>query len=494
MTIFSSAEQFVYRTDIGTKHHTGETREKWAKFNYVQESPYEKEKSDYTFAFIGDTQYITYTDFRDGTHKLEEMYEWLANNIEAKNVKHVFGLGDITHDSCRNDPSISAASLLKYRSGEEEWKIAKAAISKLDGKVEYSLVRGNHDDFNFTKYFGTDEYRAMFDGFYHTDSGGTQNSICNSYKLFDVHDDKYLLMTLDFNAYPDTIVWANKVIEQYPDRRVIITVHAYMDSNGTLIKDPADRGSYVFFNGVDGNYIWENLASLHENVYMVVCGHVTAENPVSNFKTGKNGNRVFQLLVDPSTVDVNQGYSGLILFMNVYDGGERISLEWYSPLIGGYKKSSFRNVMLQTPDAPVFSVTFDANGHGTAPETQKITKGEKSTEPAALTKEGYIFEGWYTDKEFNTAWDFANAPVTDDVTLYAKWDSVNGETKPAETTPLTDKPAEKESNNETESGELEILYGNKSGCGGVISHMAFAFILPATVLATVISKKTKKKK
>jgi uncharacterized repeat protein (TIGR02543 family) len=302
-------------------------------------------------------------------------------------------------------------------------------------------------------------------------------------------------MTLDFNSYPDVIAWANRVIEEHPDRRVIITIHAYMDSSGTIIKEPADRGSYVTFNGVDGNYVWENLVSQHENIYMVVCGHVTAENPVYNFRTGKNGNRILQLLVDPSTVDINQGYSGLILFMNVYDGGERISLEWYSPLIGGYKKSSFRNINLETPDTPIFSVSFDTNGHGTAPEPQKVRKGEKSTMPAALAEEGYTFGGWYTDKEFNTAWDFANATVTDDVTLYAKWDSVNGETEPAETqsAPTSNNPFETDKNNETESQVVEVLYGNKSGCSGVISPIAFAFILPATVLATVISKKTKNK-
>ncbi len=66
------------------------------------------------------------------------------------------------------------------------------------------------------------------------------------------------------------------------------------------------------------------------------------------------------------------------------------------------------------------SVTFDANGHGTAPTTQIIEYGQKASEPTALTAEGYTFGGWYTEKDCTTKYDFDSA-VTDNITLYAKW-------------------------------------------------------------------------
>ncbi len=46
----------------------------------------------------------------------------------------------------------------------------------------------------------------------------------------------------------------------------------------------------------------------------------------------------------------------------------------------------------------------------------KITPPEK-----APTKEGYIFGGWYKDKELTKAWDFDEDIVTADIPLYAKW-------------------------------------------------------------------------
>ena len=74
-----------------------------------------------------------------------------------------------------------------------------------------------------------------------------------------------------------------------------------------------------------------------------------------------------------------------------------------------------------TPPAPAtYTVTFDANGHGTAPEAQTVEEGETATEPGKPTASGYTFGGWYTDSACKTKYDFST-PVTEDITLYAKW-------------------------------------------------------------------------
>lgn len=66
------------------------------------------------------------------------------------------------------------------------------------------------------------------------------------------------------------------------------------------------------------------------------------------------------------------------------------------------------------------TVTFDAQG-GSAVEKADVAKGDLITEPAAPTREGYEFAGWYTDETFATAWDFAADRATGDMVLYAKW-------------------------------------------------------------------------
>jgi uncharacterized repeat protein (TIGR02543 family) len=68
------------------------------------------------------------------------------------------------------------------------------------------------------------------------------------------------------------------------------------------------------------------------------------------------------------------------------------------------------------------SVTFDANGHGTAPaaQTNLWSNEAKVTKPADPSAEGWLFLGWYTDAACTTKWDF-NSEIPGDMTLYAGW-------------------------------------------------------------------------
>ena len=79
----------------------------------------------------------------------------------------------------------------------------------------------------------------------------------------------------------------------------------------------------------------------------------------------------------------------------------------------------YRYVVLSVP-ADTRSVTFDANGHGTAPAPQYLQAGTAAYRPADLEEKGYAFRGWFTDKFGTQEYDFAK-PVTENMTLYAGW-------------------------------------------------------------------------
>ena len=70
---------------------------------------------------------------------------------------------------------------------------------------------------------------------------------------------------------------------------------------------------------------------------------------------------------------------------------------------------------------PRYTITFDVNGHGTAPAEQTIRYGNKITKPANPTEAGYTFNAWYKEKECINEWEFATDKVTKNTTLYAKW-------------------------------------------------------------------------
>lgn len=87
-----------------------------------------------------------------------------------------------------------------------------------------------------------------------------------------------------------------------------------------------------------------------------------------------------------------------------------------------------------------YAVTFDSKG-GSEVKQEAIKKGEKAVKPEDPTKDGCTFVGWYKDESFTEQYDF-NAPVTESLTLYAKWEEV---TDPAFLLPILNlsKPAPK---------------------------------------------------
>lgn len=70
-------------------------------------------------------------------------------------------------------------------------------------------------------------------------------------------------------------------------------------------------------------------------------------------------------------------------------------------------------------EGPKFTVTFDSNG-GSTVTPQSIERGHTATKPKNPTKTDYIFKGWYKDSDLTEVFDF-ETPITEEITLYAKW-------------------------------------------------------------------------
>jgi len=67
-----------------------------------------------------------------------------------------------------------------------------------------------------------------------------------------------------------------------------------------------------------------------------------------------------------------------------------------------------------------YTVSFDANGHGMAPDPQTVKGGELAQKPAAPQAVGYTFLGWFTDAACTQAYNFQE-PSNTDLILYAGW-------------------------------------------------------------------------
>ncbi|MDE7271145.1 MAG: InlB B-repeat-containing protein, partial [Acetatifactor sp.] len=78
------------------------------------------------------------------------------------------------------------------------------------------------------------------------------------------------------------------------------------------------------------------------------------------------------------------------------------------------------NVTYPNGVAPLFcTVKFDSMG-GLSVENQRCLAGETCVEPGETIKDGYVFDGWYTDAACTKKYDFSTS-VTQNITLFAKW-------------------------------------------------------------------------
>ena len=72
-----------------------------------------------------------------------------------------------------------------------------------------------------------------------------------------------------------------------------------------------------------------------------------------------------------------------------------------------------------------YTVSFDTDG-GSTVESQTVVTGNKATKPTSTpTKKGYNFVGWYTDNTYTTEFDFENTIITDNTTIYAKFEDAS---------------------------------------------------------------------
>ena len=77
--------------------------------------------------------------------------------------------------------------------------------------------------------------------------------------------------------------------------------------------------------------------------------------------------------------------------------------------------------------AQTYKVTFHLNYDGAKDLVVDVEEGKAVNEPNGIVREGYLFNGWYTDAACTNAYDLAT-PVTSALDLYAAWVKDDGNT------------------------------------------------------------------
>lgn len=263
------------------------------------------------------------------------MFDWAVANKVSANIQAIIGVGDITEEA----------------NNAAEWDTVTAWYNKLDvAGIRYVTPPGNHDYNNrftmfctgrdvttYNTHFGAARYSAKpyFVSAFH-------DSYENSMYKFDVGSKKYAIFSLEFHPTDSALNWVGAKCDSLliadPYRKVIITTHAYIRTQGERAKDsdPSSTSAYpcgtVDNSGVEQ---WEKLYSKKANIRYVFSGHYVYNgvSPLTGFShrivsTGENGNTVEQIYINYQ--DDDNGGNGYFLRLRFRPDSGDVQASYYS--------------------------------------------------------------------------------------------------------------------------------------------------------------------
>jgi hypothetical protein len=209
-------------------------------------------------------------------------------------------------------------------------------MSMLDeANIPWAVLSGNHDltggSTNYNTYFGYSRFSGQ--SWY---GGAYLNINTNSYQLFTGGLDDYLIFHLQYQPNPQVLAWANTIIANYPSRRVIVTTHDYLNTDGSRTDA--------------GNNIYNNFVKPHaDQIFLVLCGHMHGENKKVDVV---NGHTVYQLLADYQDRSPKGG-NGWLRILEFHPSDDEVIVKTYSSYLGQY----------ETDADSSFTLSYDMTNH-----------------------------------------------------------------------------------------------------------------------------------
>lgn len=277
-----------------------------ASTQQIQESENSTEQEETTESFsiivLPDTQHYSQYYPEIFTNQTQ----WIIDERSNLNVVFVSSLGDLV----QNGDSVS------------EWENVARSMKILDdGGVSWEVLPGNHDFesdgslSNYNIFFGIGNFsgKRWFGGSY---PNGVNN---NNFALFSGGGYDYLFFSFQYHPNDLVLAWANETIAQYPNRRVIVATHDYLDLNGERRRE--------------GNHIWNGFVAPNaDQVFLVLSGHMHGEARRVDYV---NGYVVHQLVADYQ--DRPNGGNGWLRILEFYPAENKILVKTFSPYLKSFE-------------------------------------------------------------------------------------------------------------------------------------------------------------
>ncbi len=285
----------------------------------------------YSMAIIGDQQVVSikYPDL------LHEMYDWILANKDIHKIKYVLALGDITNN----------------RDNVAEWTLVASQFKRLGGILPMAICRGNHD---YSEPFNT---YLNFEGYTSDIVGRYEGKMDNHYKVAKIGNTDYLFMVLDYGPDDAELAWASEITAAYPNHKVIVITHGYMNDDQTTTDANDSTAPSTNYGVNDGVDMWEKYVRKHENIVMVLSGHIDSDYTYATKAVGDHGNVVTQMLINPQGIDVYTP-TGMVHMFYFNEEGNKITVDMYSTIRSQYYGKNSRHTFY------VGERSGDANGDG----------------------------------------------------------------------------------------------------------------------------------
>ena len=200
----------------------------------------------FALAALPDTQYLFDAGSADPA-PLRETFRYL---LDQRDVVFMTHLGDVTEHGTA-----------------EEIGLAGDCFRRLDGRLPYSVLAGNHDvrsstddqrgDSAYLKAFGPHRFAKM-----PTFAGASADGY-NSAHLLDAGGRRWLVLALDWRVSDRGLTWAQGILDKHPRVPAIVTTHdlAYADETGVA----ALSGN--------GQRLWDRLIKGNDQIFLTLNGH-----------------------------------------------------------------------------------------------------------------------------------------------------------------------------------------------------------------------------
>lgn len=239
--------------------------------------------------------------------------QWIAANAKALKIPFVIHVGDIVDQVGK----------------PQQWQIADTAMKVLeDNAVPYSVLAGNHDvqdesvsddvrdlsDEPYLQWFGTSraQKQATF--------GARDPSGFHEYHVFSAEGQRFLVLSLSWNASNDGINWARDVLQSHPTLPTILVNHQLI-----AIANDAVQPLEVDY----GLMLWNRLIKSNDQIFMTINGHFHGSARLT--KTNEFGNAVEEMVVDYQMA--YQGGNGLLRYYEMDLSNNQIRALSFSPWV-----------------------------------------------------------------------------------------------------------------------------------------------------------------